>query len=158
MECVGVRLIRLSLTHHSHLQNLRPFSKPRRILICADNRADMDTDKAMCWRAYNVTCLDAAAITAVSLANTPNADVVMCTFGKAELVTILTKFHSRKHGVIHLKKFLSEVSSHYVALEEKGAVPWTRDIWFGNSSTKTVDPTSTEGRKEKRRLHMFCIF
>ena len=98
----------------SHLQNLRPFSKPRRILICADNRADMDTDKAMCWRAYNMTCLDAVAITIVSLANTPNAEVVVCTFGKEELVNILTKFYRNKHGVIHLKKIISEVSSHYV--------------------------------------------
>lgn len=106
-SCNEVRLAMINLVKPSY-KNLRPFSKPRRILICADNRADMDTDKAMCWRAYNVTCLDAVAITAVSLANTPNADVVMCTFGKAELVTILTKFHSRKHGVIHLKTFLSE--------------------------------------------------
>ena len=94
----------------SHPQNLRPLSKPRRILVCADNRANMDTDKAMCWRAYNMTCLDAVAITTVSLANTPNADVVVCTFGKAELVTLLTKFNRKKHGVIHLKNFLSKVS------------------------------------------------
>ena len=135
MECVGVRLIRLSLTHHSHLQNLRPFSKPRRILICADNRADMDTDKAMCWRAYNVTCLDAVAITAVSLANTPNAEVVVCTFGKEELVNILTKFYRNKHGVIHLKKIISEVSSHYVT---------------GTTSEKCFPMDSVEGRNENR--------
>ena len=97
----------------SHPQNLRPLSKPRRILICADNRAPMDTDKAMCWRAYNMTCLDAVAITAISLANTPNADVVTCTFGKGELVTILTKFNRNKHGVIHFKKLLGEVSFQF---------------------------------------------
>ena len=73
----------------------------------------MDTDKAMCWRAYNMTCLDAVAITAISLANTPNADVVTCTFGKGELVTILTKFNRKKHGVIHFKKLLGEVSFQF---------------------------------------------
>ena len=113
----------------SHPQNLRPLSKPRRILVCADNRANLDTDKAMCWRAYNMTCLDAVAITTVSLANTPNADVVVCTFGKAELVTILTKFNRKKHGVIHLKKFLSDVSSLNRLWHKREGCPQFDDIF-----------------------------
>merc|ERR1711974_244630 len=67
-----------------------------------------------------MTCLDAVAITAISLANTPNADVVTCTFGKGELVTILTKFNRNKHGVIHFKKLLGEAP--------KGLVDFVRPL------------------------------
>jgi uncharacterized protein len=77
-----------------------------------DNRDKMSENFA--WRAYNMKCLDAVAITVLSLANTPNAEVVLCTFGEAGAmlpVRIMEEFDAKKKSVLQLKSDLLKVSA-----------------------------------------------